>query len=315
MVGKVRLLLVGALLVAHTGCLYQMGRNVTEGMLDEAIGEDREGGAEELGTKVLEKQLAAEIGYQLGAGIKSGATDLTDEQRRQLEQTIDALLTVTALKTGEGVRRDLSPAMRQMVRDDIVRALADGMRGEVAGSLEETADRVVTQAIVSLRREIEDPETRMALSDMIRDSFYLAMTEGSPQAPGVGETIESTLSENVLNPFEDSVGGLADTVADKVEQQARRTENTLRAIIAFLGFVLGAVLLAYAIARRQLLKEREHVRDTEQDLRNLDVALGLLDDTTRQQVMGKLGGLSAKKKADPDLPPSRSDDYFRSPKK
>ncbi len=317
-----RLLLLLLLIGAQPACLYRAGQNLTAGMLDEAIGDDRQGGVDELGRIILEKQLAAELGHQLGSGLMSGATEITPEQQAALEAAIDGLLAVTAERTGEGLRRDVSPALRQLVRDDIVRALSDGMRYEVGPSLEETADRVITRAVVSLRRGLEDPEMQAALSEMIRESFYLAMREGSPQAPGVGETLEYTLNKNVLDPFEKSVGGLTDDVAGKVTEQAERTERTLQAIIAAIGLIAGVFMLMYVIARRQLVRAREEKTELTTDLRTIEVGLGLIDENTRNKLMGSIEshrqpgrGLFDVKPPPPKTPPKpptgRSDDYMR----
>lgn len=316
-----RFILLGLLAVSQPGCLYRAGQNLTAGMLDEAIGQDRQGGADELARKIIEKQLALEIGHQLGSGLASGATDITPEQQAALEAAIDGLLAVTAERTGEGLRKEVSPALRQMVRDDIVRALAEGMRNEVGPAGEEVADRVVTQAIVALRRGLQDAETQVALSEMIRESFYLAMREGTPYAPGVGETLQATLDKNVLRPVEGSVDAMSTGVAAKVAEQARRTERILQAVIAAAVLIAAVFLLMYVISRRQLLRERAQQDHLRSDLRTLEVGLGLLDEATRDKLMGSLdvhrgggrglfGEADARKPAEPKKA-GRSDEYER----
>jgi hypothetical protein len=298
------------------GCVYHMGRNLTAGMLDEAIGENRTGGIDQLGDRILEKQLAAELGEQLGSGLTSGATDLSPEQVRQLDDLIDGLLTTATVRGADGIRHNLSPAMRDMVKHDIVEALRDGLRDDVGPQLEDTADKVVTRAILALRRGLEDPETHFALSEALADSFYMAMREGG-RSPAMEETLQGTLDQAVLSPFADTVGGITDNVSLKFEEQSRRTENTMRAIIAFLAVVLAVFLFMYLFAQRQLSRERKTAADAEAGLRNVGAAIELLDEDTRNRVLGSIGGAatgsghqkSAAKKVEP--PPGRSDDYFR----
>lgn len=290
------------------GCMYRIGRNGMDGLLDEAIGEDRVGGVDALGDKILQKQLALELGKQLGEGVASGATDLTIAQREQIEATIDGLLTVATERGAHGIRTNLSPALRDMVRQDIVDALADGMKSRVTPQLEDTADRVVTKAIVSLRKGLDDPETRIVLSELIADSFYIAMREGGRRSPSVSDTIEATVTQSVLSPVEDSVGGIADQVALKVEEQARRTERTLQAVIAFLGAVLIGFVVLYAFVQRQLVKERATSREAEQGLRQVSAVIGLLDEGTRSKLQGVLGDPSKPAK---DGAATRRSDYER----
>lgn len=297
------------------GCVYRIGSKMTDGILDQAIGPDRKGGVEDLGDKILEKQLAAELGHQLGTGLTSGATDLSPEDRKKLEDTIDGLLTVATTRAGTGIRRDISPAMRDMVREDIIDALVQGMHDKVSPELESTADRVVTSAVVSLRRGLDDPQTKEVLSELIADSFYTAMREGGRTSPSVSDTLETTLTQNLLSPMESSAGQIADTVSLKVEEQARRTENTLRAIIVFLGVVLGAFMLIFAFVQRQLVKERAQSREVEVGLRQVTAAIGVLDEESRKKVMGVLDeGAAARVKAAPAAS-ERRDDYVRKDKK
>lgn len=301
-------------MVCGSGCVYRIGRNFTDGILDEAISPDREGGIDALGDRILQKQLAAELGAQLGQGLTSGATDITPEQRAKLEATIDGLLEVATAKGGDGIRRNLSPAVRDMVRQDIIQALADGLRDEVSPSLENTADRVVTRAVLSLRTNLEDPDTKLVISELLADSFYMAMREGGRQSPGIGDTLETTMTQNVLSPFEDSMGDITNGVALKFEEQAKRTENTLRAIIVFLALVIGVFMVMYAVVQRQLLKERTTRGEAEQGLRHISTVIGMLDEETRAKLTGVLDeraltpvpGAPVKRKMS-----ERRDDYAR----
>ncbi len=292
-----------------------MGHNFTAGILDEAVGRDRDEGILDLGDKILERQLAGEIGAQLGAGLTSGATELTPEQIANLERAIDGLLSVATVQAADGLRRDVSPQLREMVRRDIVMALADGMRNDVGPTLEETIDRVITRAVLALRTAIQDEDTRIAISDMIRDAVYRSMREGSQTSPAVGETLQMTLTENVLSPFESSIETIADTVTQKVEEQSRRTENTLKAVIIFLAVVLGIILFMYMFAQRQMAKERQKSSTADTTARHLGVVLGLLDEDTRRQIMGKLDEVRSIDLTSASNAVSRSDDYLRGDKK
>lgn len=300
------------LLLMLPGCAYHIGSGLTAGALDEAGGKGRSAGIERVAQSLLEKQLLAEIGQQLGEGLKSGATELTPEQRAHLEASIDGLITVAALRAGAGIDREVSPAMRRMVRDDIVGALNAGMRGELGATLEETTDRVVTRAVLSLRKGIADPDTSVALSETLRDAVHLAMREGGVRSPSVGETLQTTLTENLLDPFETSVTGIADSVAEQVDAQARRTENTLKAIIAFLLVAAGIILFMYVVAQRNLVRQRQATAEAHLTTRTLGAALGLLDDDTRKRIQGLIdeaqshAPVKKEKKA-----VGRSDDYVR----
>jgi hypothetical protein len=311
---ELRLALFAAALLGTSGCAYKLGANLMGGVLDEAAGNGRTDGVDQVAERLLEKELAAEIGHQLGAGLMSGATEITPEQRQSLEDAIDGLLTVAAKRTGEGLRDDVSPAMRQLVRDDIIRALSEGMRGELGSSLEETVDRVVTRAILSLRRGLADPEMRMATAEMLQDSMYMAMREGRPGHQAVGETLQTTLTENLLAPFEDSIDSIAGTVAQKVEQQAKQTERTLQGIIVVLTMVGFVFLAMFIVSQRRLQKEREHSIEAEQGLRSVGVAIDLLDDDTKKTLLGKIDEYRAVSvPRDKPVPPvaQRSEDYER----
>lgn len=280
------LLLIAVLL--SSGCVYRMGGNLTAGMLDEAGGEGRTEGVEGLAEDLVAEAVLAELGHQLGQGLSSGATEITPEQRARLELAIDGALQVAASRTAKGLRDEVSPELREMVRQDIVHTLAEGMRGELGDSMEQTVDQVVARAVLSLEQGINDPVFRDSVASLIRDATYRAMREGRPGAPAVGETLQTTLSENLLAPFETSVGGLADAVADRVDESARRTERTLQGVISALVIILGVLILLYALTRRQLNRQRQETQITKQELRNVGAALDELDPESRARLMGKL---------------------------
>jgi hypothetical protein len=214
---------------------------------------------------------------------------------------------VTATRTAAGLRDEVSPALREMVRQDIVGALAEGLRGELGESLEETIDAVITRAIYALQRALQDPETKEAMASLLRESMYMAMREGRPGSQSVGDTLQETLTSNVLLPVESSVGGLTEVVADRVDESAQRTENTLKAVISALVIILGVVLMAYLLRGRQLMRARQAAGD----------ALRMMDEGTRARIMqnlpdyqGIVGGSTAKQQEEPPPPPP-STDYFR----
>ena len=296
-------------------CAYRVGSGLTAGVLDEISGEGRSEGVETMGDRVLERALLVELGHQLGSGLSSGATEITPEQREAMESVIDSLLTVAATRTGQGLRNEVSPELREMVRKDIVGAFADGLDNELGQSLEDTVDRVVTQAVVSLRRVINEEDTRYATSDLLRDSVYYAMREGQGGTPAVAETIEFTLVNNLLEPLEQSVGGLTDVVATRVEDSARRTENTLRSVIGGLLFLGGVLAVLYVVRGWQLQRAQESSKKAAQALGGVDAALDLLDADTRAAVQQKLEEYQAVARGDQintPLPPKRrGDDYMR----
>ncbi len=301
---------------AGTGCAYRVGAGLTAGVLDEISGEGRSEGVETMGDRVLERALLVELGHQLGSGLSSGATEVTPDQQAALESVIDGLLTVAATRTGQGLRNEVSPELREMVRKDIVGAFADGLENELGDSLEKTIDRVVTQAIVSLRRGMNEEDTRYATSDLLRDSVYFAMREGQGGTPAVAETIEFTLVNNLLEPLEQSVGGLTDVVATRVEDSARRTEANLKSVIAALLFVGGVLAVLYVARGWQLQRAQESSKQAAQALGGVDAALSLLDENTRAEVQKRLDEYQTiAQKGDPintPLPPKRrGDDYMR----
>jgi len=309
------LLFLWITLMVMPSCAYRVGSGLTAGVLDEISGEGRSEGVETMGDRVLERALLVELGHQLGSGLSSGATEITPEQREAMESVIDSLLTVAATRTGQGLRNEVSPELREMVRKDIVGAFADGLDNELGQSLEDTVDRVVTQAVVSLRRVINEEDTRYATSDLLRDSVYYAMREGQGGTPAVAETIEFTLVNNLLEPLEQSVGGLTDVVATRVEDSARRTENTLRSVIGGLLFLGGVLAVLYVVRGWQLQRAQESSKKAAQALGGVDAALDLLDADTRAAVQQKLEEYQAVARGDQintPLPPKRrGDDYMR----
>ncbi len=305
-----------AVALASPGCAYRIGAGVTAGMLDEVHGKGRSAGLEGPLEDILEKELLAQLGSQLGQGLASGATQIDPEQQARLEQTIDSLLTVAARRAGHGLRTEVSPELREMVQKDIVRALSEGMRGELGDSLESTVDRVVRRAVVSLRAELGDEDTRLVVTDLLRDSVYYAMRE-SGATQGVGETLESTLTENMLFPIQETFGGMNEVVTRQVEEAQRRTENTLRAVIGALVLLTGVFGLMYYIRNRQVRRLEERNVEAERGLQNVDAALEMLDAATREAVLSKLQEyrhVEERKTATGMRTIPRSDDYVR-PKK
>lgn len=283
---------LGCMILLLGGCLYRAGNNLAEGLLDEALGDTRERGAvDQIATDALEKQLLRKLGQQLGEGLTSGATDISDEQQAELEETIDALLAVAAYRSGKGLREEVGPEFRRIVRRDIVETFADGVRGELGDSLEETADRVVTRTVDSLQRELEDPALRFTLSSILRDAVYDAVEGGTPASPGIGETLESTLNDNLLDPFSNSVGGVADRVAYQVRSSADRTENLLKTIIGGLVIVLLGLGVLYIVRDYQARRARKTEEEARRGLRSVDAAIEQLDEESREHVKSRLAPL------------------------
>jgi len=269
-----------------------------------------------MGDRVLERALLVELGHQLGSGLSSGATEVTPDQQAALESVIDGLLTVAATRTGQGLRNEVSPELREMVRKDIVGAFSDGLQNELGDSLETTIDRVVTQAVVSLRRGMHDENTMFATSDLLRESVYYAMREGQGGTPAIADTIEFTLVNNLLGPLEESIGGLTDTVTQSVEKSAQKTENTLKSVIGALLFVGGVLAVLYVVRGWQLQRAQETNVQATQALGSVDAALELLDEESRAAVQKKLEEFqNVARKGDninTPLPPKRrGDDYMR----
>ena len=161
------------------GCFYKIGSGLMAGVLDEAGGKGKSEGLDPVLEGLVDKALLAELGEQLGQGLENGVTDITPEQRKGLEDTIDGLITVALMRAGQGLRRDVSPELRALVQRDLIETFADGVRGDIGASLEETVDRLVTRAVISARTNLEDENTKFAASDLLRDSIYMAMREGS----------------------------------------------------------------------------------------------------------------------------------------
>ena len=274
--------------LAGSGCAYKIGSSLVHGMLEEASGQGQGVGVEEVGDQFLERALLVELGHQLGTGLGSGAANITPEQQAQLEQTVDGLLAVAARRTGKGLRQEVSPELRDMVNQAIVQTLADGLRGELGDSTEETIDRMVQQAGETLRQQLEMEETRFAIADLLRDSVYFALQEGQGGSPSVGQTLEFTLEQNILDPLANTVGGIAEGVAYNVNESAQRTEQLLQAIIGALVMVLALAITAYYVRGRQtqvamLNRDRAQMR-----LRSLDAALSMLDEDSRSAILSKL---------------------------
>ncbi len=309
----VRVVLLCFVLLAPA-CAYRIGAGATAGALDEVGGLGRSGGLEGAVDTLAQRALLAELGHQLGEGLASGATEFTPDQQHRLEETIDSLLMVAAQRTGKGLRNEVSPELREMVTKDIVGAFADGLRGDLGDSLDTAVDRAVSTAVVSLRESLGEEETRWALSDLLRDAVYYAMRE-EQATPAVGDTLEATLTENVLSPFEESVGGLTMIVSREVQDSARRTETTLKGIISVLVLVSSVFFLLIMVRNRQVRGLQERQLESERGLKGVDAALDLLDEQSRAQVLAKLQeyrGIDGRPLNGTSPPaPHRSDDYMR----
>lgn len=302
-----------------SGCAYTFGSGLTAGFLDEAQGKGRSDGLEGPLNDVVQKELLAQLGSQLGQGLRSGVTEVTPEQQARLEQTIDALLLAATRRAGQGLRTEVSPELREMVQKDIVGALSEGMRGDLGDSLEATVDRVVHKAVDALRTDLADEDTRIVVTNLIRDSVYYAMRENGA-TEGVGETLEFTLTENMLIPIQDSFGGMNMLITRQMEDAQRRTENTLKAVISALVVLSGVFAIMYFIRNVQLRRLEERNVAAERGLQNVDAALELLDPTARDAVLAKLQEyrhvqerktVAAAAPPAPKPPPAPSDDYFR----
>ncbi len=279
--------LLFAALIATPGCFYKVGSGLMAGVLDEAGGKGQSEGVDPVLEGLVEKALLAELGQQLGQGLQAGVTEVTPEQQARLEATIDGLITVATARAGKGLRRDVSPELRAMVQRDIVEAFSEGMRGELGGSLEETIDRLVNRAILSLRTNLEDEEMKFATAGFLRESIYMALREGN-ETPPVGETVQTTLEQNVLDPVSSNVENLADTIASKVNEQAQQTQRFLQGLISLLIVVLGVFAVMYFVLQRRYRREAADRAMREHEMQNLNVALAQLDSGTRAQVERKL---------------------------
>lgn len=283
-----RLVFLTVLLLLGTGCMKRIGANLIGGALEEAAGEGKSGGVDPIVSGLVEKALLAEIGHQLGEALQAGVTDLTPERREALNATVEGLIEVSLMRAGQGLRKDVSPEIRALVQRDIVETFAEGLREEIGPTLETTVDAVVTRAIVSLRRNLDDEQTRFTTADLLRDSIYMALREGYA-SPAVGETVELTLRENVLSPVSDNVTDMANRIATQVDEQAKRGERTLRSVIGALIVIIFVLAVLYFIQRRQWRRERMSKMRSEVDRKSFDVALEQLDEETRQAVLAKLG--------------------------
>jgi len=309
-----RFLLIAALL--GSGCAYRIGSGAVAGAIDELGGNGRTKGIEGATEDLVERALLVELGHQIGEGLSDGATTVTPEQQAALERTIDSLLTVASKRAGKGLRNEVSPELRNLVVRDIVGAFSDGLRNDLGQSLEQTVDRVVARAVISLRETLDEPDTRYIVADVLRDSIYLAMREGQA-SPAVGETLRTTLTEDVLIPIESSVGGITNQVAYEVQAQAQRTERQLKGVISVLVVILGVGVMLYMVRNRQVRRLQEANTEAERGLRSVDAALEQLDDQTRQQVFAKLqeyqevqDRVAASATTVPPATPRR-DDYMR----
>lgn len=268
-------------LLSNSGCAYRIGSNLVHGMLEEASGQGQGEGVDEVGNQVLERALLAELGHQLGTGLSSGAMEISEEQRAELERTVDSLLAVAARRTGKGLRTEVSPELRDLVHQAIVQTLADGLREDIGPSAEAVVERMVREATTTLRDELAMEETRVTISDLLRDSIYFALREGHGGSPSIGESLEFTLEENVLDPLANTVGGIAEGVAYNVNASAQRTEQLLQFIIGGLMFVLLISFSAFWIRGRQHRMVVQTRDQAQARLRNFEGVLSGLDDATR----------------------------------
>jgi len=311
-------LILLALMFAGSGCAYRVGSGLTAGVLDEMGGQGRTEGVDTMGDRMLERALLVELGHQLGAGLTSGATDITPEQQRQIETVIDSLLAVAAKRSGQGLRDEVAPELRALVHGGIVETLSEGLRGDLGDSLEETVDRVVHQAVVSLRLAMAEEQTRYATADLLRESVYYAMREGQGGTPAVAETLEFTLTENMLQPLEQSVGGITDRVAFQVEEQYRRTENLLYGIIGVMAVALVLFAVAYMFRGWRLKRAEDSQKEASEVLGTFDAALEGLDDASRAAIQAKLSEYEEVRRRGrvnllntPTPADRRGDDYMR----
>jgi hypothetical protein len=302
---------------ASSGCAYKVGSGLVAGALDEIGGAGRTEGVGTMADEVLERQILAELGHQLGSGLSAGATDFTPEQQQRLEASIDGLITVAALRAGQGLRNEVSPQMREMIRKDIVLALSEGFRGEIGESLEGMVDRVISSAVFTVKTELRDEELKFALSDLLRESIYIAMREGQGMTPGVGETLQETLTENMLRPIEESVGGITGGIKSEVDIRAERTNQQLKGIISFLFMLFSVGMVLYFVRGRRLARAQEVTAQAMAAQQSMSAALGLLDESTRSRILDKASEYQGKGTTPRPAPPasappkSRSDDYFR----
>jgi hypothetical protein len=272
-----------------------MGRNAASGALDELIGPDRDAPAlTELEARLIEQELLKRLGRELGEGLVDGATTIPPERQAELEATVEALLTVAALRTGRGLREEVGPEFRNIVRRDIVDPFAQGVRGEIGDALDATVERVtaraVNTAVDTLMERLQEPALRYTLGELLRDVVYDAVEGGTPTSPGIGETLETSLTSNLLDPFQTSVGGVTDRVALQIRESAQRTENLLRTIISGLVIVLVVLGVLYVVRDRQARRARQVTDKAREGLRTVGAALDQLDDESLRQLKEHLSG-------------------------
>ena len=273
----VLLLLCG---VVQSGCAYRITSRGVEGVLTELGPEGRSGGVEPIAEHILEKELIYRLGAQMGKGLKEGAADITPEQQAQLEATIDALLDVTAKKTGAGIRNEISPELRAMVRRDITMAFSDGLRNEMGDSAEDVVRRVVHATGDSLKDTFQDPQMQLALAELLRESIYIAMREDDHLTPGVGETLRTTIEGDMLNPVERSAQEISSTFGVMVNEANKESQETLETIIYGLLALIGALGMVLFFRGRQLSRQTEAAREAQQNLGAVQAAVRLLDKDT-----------------------------------
>ena len=177
LVSLLRMFLV-VLVVSQSGCMYRMGAELAAGMFDESTGERKSKGMDSVTQPLVEKAIVRELGRQLGQGLTSGIGTVSDEQRASLEATVDGILATATSRTGRGLREDVSPELREMIRKDVIGALSEGLQGELGSSLEETVEKVINKASRSLVQGFQDPDLRIAISESLRDAVYMAVREG-----------------------------------------------------------------------------------------------------------------------------------------
>jgi len=291
--------------------MYRIGAELAAGLFDESTGDRKSKGMDSVTQPLVEKAIVKELGRQLGEGLTSGIGTVSDEQRASLEATVDGILATATSRTGRGLREDVSPELREMIRKDVVGALVEGLKGDLGDTLEETVERVVTKASKSLVKGFEEPDLRIAISESLRDAVYLAVREGRPGSPAVGETLQATLSENVLDPFEESVSGIADRVASQVDKSAEKTENILKTVISALIVILGVIAVMYMITRRQLQRARATTSKAQQGLRSVGAAVEMLDDSARGDLLQSMKRFQRAAGQDEKPADDRDDDYQR----
>lgn len=280
------------------GCVYKAGGNLSAGILDEAAGRGKSGGVEAIARSLAEAKTLEELGRQFGDGVIGGVTEEAQQQR--LEQAVDSLLAVAAARTGRGLREDVGPAFRQVARESIAQSLADGLREDVGPAAEDAVEKIVRRAALTAEDVLRDPALTVAFADMLRDSLYLALREGRPGTPGVGETLHRTLDVDVLDPVESSIGGLAGELAARVDESAQRTENVLKSVIGGLLVLLAGVGILAIVNQQRLARERETMRASHGQNMAVQDLLEMMPPEMRDQLMASLRDRASR--SDEDLP-------------